>query len=87
MDSHIKQGVYAELRWDAAVRAAKISVEVREGVVTLYGEVVGDMQRAEAGRAAMRAAGVRALTNEIKLKQGEAIAKNQDIAGPRGPVE
>ena len=38
-DSQLQQDVMAELDWEPAVPAAQIGVEVKDGVVTLAGEV------------------------------------------------
>ena len=38
-DSQLQRDVSAELRWEPAVRAARIGVEVNAGVVTLAGQV------------------------------------------------
>lgn len=38
-DSQLQQDVMAELKWEPAVHAAQIGVEVKDGVVTLAGEV------------------------------------------------
>ena len=38
-DSQLQQDVMAELKWEPAVHATQIGVEVKNGVVTLAGEV------------------------------------------------
>jgi len=38
-DTQLQQDVMDELKWEPAVHAAQIGVEVKDGVVTLAGEV------------------------------------------------
>lgn len=38
-DSQIQHDVMAELQWEPAVHATQIGVEVKDGIVTLAGEV------------------------------------------------
>lgn len=64
-DSQLQQDVMAELKWEPAVHAAQIGVEVKDGVVTLAGQVDSCAQKWHAEQAALRVAGVRTLT--IKL--------------------
>lgn len=70
-DSQLQQDVMAELKWEPAVHAAQIGVEVKDGVVTLAGEVSSYYEKLNAERAAQRVAGVKALAVEMKVKLGE----------------
>jgi osmotically-inducible protein OsmY len=70
-DSQLQQDVMAELKWEPAVHAAQIGVEVKDGVVTLAGEVSSYYEKLNAERAAQRVAGVKALAVEMKVKIGE----------------
>lgn len=38
-DTQLQQDVLAELKWEPAVNAAQIGVEVKDGIVTLAGHV------------------------------------------------
>ncbi len=69
-DLQLQQDVMAELKWEPAVHAAQIGVQVNDGVVTLVGEVASFHEKLYAERAAQRVAGVRALTVELKVKFG-----------------
>jgi osmotically-inducible protein OsmY len=71
-DVQLKTDVTAELRWDAAVNATQIGVAVRDGIVTLAGQVDTYLQKHAAERAVRRVAGVRgiALDLEVKLAPG-----------------
>jgi len=67
-DSQLQQDVMAELKWEPAVHAAQIGVEVKDGVVTLDGEVSSYAEKWNAERAAQRVHGVQALAVEMKVK-------------------
>lgn len=70
-DSQLQQDVMAELKWEPAVHAAQIGVEVKDGVVTLAGEVSSYYEKLNAEHAAQRVAGVKALAVEMTVKIGE----------------
>ena len=67
-DSQLQQDVMAELDWEPAVPAAQIGVEVKDGVVTLAGEVGSYAEKLNAEHAAQRVTGVKALAVEMKVK-------------------
>jgi len=66
-DNQLQQDVIAELRWEPAVHAAHIGVEVKDGVVTLAGQVDSYAEKWSCERSALRVAGVKALTTELKV--------------------
>ena len=70
-DAQLQQDVMAELKWEPAVHAAQIGVEVKDGVVTLAGEVSSYTEKLNAERAAQRVNGVMALAVEMKVKLSE----------------
>ena len=70
-DSQLQQDVMAELKWEPAVHAAQIGVEVKDGVVTLAGEVSSYAEKWKAERAAQRVNGVKALAVEMQVKLSE----------------
>lgn len=76
-DTQLQQDVVAELKWDPSVHAAEIGVEVKDGVVTLAGEVSSFPEKWNAERAAQRVAGVRALAIELDVKLSE-LGKRTD---------
>jgi osmotically-inducible protein OsmY len=81
-DSQVQQDVMAELKWEPAVHAAQIGVEVKNGVVTLAGEVASYTEKLHAERAAQRVNGVKALAVELKIKLTEFGKRSDaDIAG------
>jgi osmotically-inducible protein OsmY len=70
-DSQLQQDVLAELKWDTSVRAAEIGVAVKDGVVTLAGEVSSFPEKWAALGAAQRVFGVQALVMALDVKLSE----------------
>lgn len=66
-DSQLQHDVSEELKWDPAVTASHIGVEVREGTVTLSGEVSSFAEKWNAERAAQRVSGVHGLAVDLKI--------------------
>lgn len=80
-DAQLQQDVMAELRWEPAVQAAEIGVEVHNGVVTLAGEVGSYAEKWHAERAAQRVHGVMALAVEIAVRLSPSgLRSDTDIA-------
>ena len=80
-DSQLQQDVMAELKWEPAVHAEQIGVEVKNGVVTLSGEVSSYTEKWNAERAAQRVNGVKALAVELTVKLAEFSKRTDaDIA-------
>ncbi|MDH4391059.1 MAG: BON domain-containing protein [Aquabacterium sp.] len=76
-DAQLQQDVMAELTWEPAVHATQIGVEVKNGVVTLAGEVGSYAEKRHAERAAQRVTGVKALAVEMKVKLS-ALSERSD---------
>ena len=66
-DRQLQQDVSAELEWEPSVHAAQIGVEVREGVVTLAGQVDSYAEKWSAERVAQRVSGVKAMATELTV--------------------
>lgn len=80
-DTQLQQDVMAELKWEPAINAEQIGVEVKDGVVTLAGHVSSYGEKWDAERAAQRVAGVRALAVEIDVKLGGSSQRiDADVA-------
>ena len=80
-DSQLQKDVMAELAWEPSVHAAQIGVEVKDGVVTLDGNVATYTEKWNAELAAQRVAGVKALAIELKVKLIESgVRTDSDIA-------
>ena len=67
-DSQIQEDVLAELKWEPAVHAAGVGVEVKDGIVTLAGHVESYAEKIDAEHAAQRVSGVKALAVEIDVR-------------------
>jgi osmotically-inducible protein OsmY len=80
-DAQLQQDVSAELKSEPCVHASQIGVVVKDGVVTLYGEVSSYAEKWNAQLAAQRVAGVRALAIELTMKRsGFGERTDADIA-------
>ncbi|HEV6967013.1 BON domain-containing protein [Roseateles sp.] len=80
-DSQLQRDVIEELGWEPSVHAARIGVEVRDGIVTLAGQVDSYAEKLNAERAAQRVAGVRAMTTELEVRLPEPSRRSDtDIA-------
>ncbi|RLJ37089.1 BON domain-containing protein [Acidovorax sp. 106] len=86
-DSQLQQDVMAELKWEPAVHATQIGVEVKDGVVTLAGEVGSYVEKWNAERAAQRVSGVRALAVDMTVQlSAVGIRTDVDIAQSVGHI-
>jgi osmotically-inducible protein OsmY len=80
-DNQLQQDVIAELSWEPSVNAAKIGVEVSDGIVTLAGQVATYTEKLNAEHAAQRVAGVKALAVELDVAlSGTSKRTDGDIA-------
>ncbi len=80
-DSQLQQDVIAELKWEPSVTAPGIGVEVKDGIVTLAGEVSSYAEKLSAETATQRVRGVKALATELKVKlAGSGKRSDADIA-------
>lgn len=80
-DANLQQDVLAELKWAPAVNASQIGVEVKDGIVTLAGNVDSFAEKWHAEEAAQRVAGVKALAVELDVSlPGSSDRKDADIA-------
>jgi osmotically-inducible protein OsmY len=67
-DEDIQREVLLELKWDARIAPNEIGVAVKNGVVTLTGEVDAFHKKWAAERAALRIRGVKGVANEIEVR-------------------
>lgn len=67
-DQQIQSDVLAELGWDARVAPNEVGVSVKDGVVTLSGQVESYIKKWAAEDAALRVRGVKAVANNIEVK-------------------
>jgi osmotically-inducible protein OsmY len=80
-DTQLQQDVMNELKWEPTLHAAEIGVGVKDGVVTLSGNVDSYARKGAAEHAVKRVAGVKAVAEEIKVKlAGTYKRSDEDIA-------
>lgn len=80
-DTQLQQDVNAELKWEPAIIATDIGVEVKDGIVTLVGHVGSYSEKLAAEHAAQRIPGVRGLAIELNVKlPGSSQRNDADIA-------
>ncbi|MGE5333843.1 MAG: BON domain-containing protein [Nitrososphaerota archaeon] len=66
-DMQIQQDVLDELDWDTHIRPNEIGVSVKDGIVTLTGQVDSYAKRWAAQEAALRVLGVKAVANDLEV--------------------
>ena len=66
-DKEIQQAVLRELDYEPQVRSTEIGVAVKDGIITLSGNVDSYSNRYHAERAAKRVAGVKAVVNDLEV--------------------
>ena len=80
-DSELQEDVLAELEWEPRINPAGIGVAVKEGVVTLSGEVNNFTEKWAAEEAASRVYGVKGIAVEIDVRLPHVyMHKDEDIA-------
>jgi osmotically-inducible protein OsmY len=67
-DAEIQKDVIDELRFDPSLQDDDVAVAVRDGVVTLAGNVKSYLDKWHAERVASRVKGVRAIANDLDVK-------------------
>jgi osmotically-inducible protein OsmY len=80
-DAEIREDAINELRWDPQISDPDaIGVAVKDGAVTLTGQVPTYAEKLAAARAAERVYGVKAVANDLKVKLTGAPRDDSDIA-------
>lgn len=80
-DIQIKKDVEDELDWDPSINAAEVGVAVKDGVVTLSGQLDSFIEKYEVEKVVQRVAGVRAVAIEIDVKlNGGSKRSDTEIA-------
>src|SRR5450830_8208 len=67
-DKQLQQDVSAELKWEPSINAVQIDVQVKDGIVSLQGNVRSYAEKLDAETAARRVAGVKGLLIDIDVK-------------------
>ncbi len=79
-DTKIRDDVKNELLWDPSVSSTEISVESKNGIVTLRGTVPHFFEKATAEKAAQRVGGVKGIADEIEVKLEDSYQRpDEDI--------
>ena len=76
-DSEIQENVIDALNWDAAIDSSKMTVEVKDSVATLVGQVRNYSEKLEARRAAQCVAGVREVIVRIEVVPAESRSDSE----------
>src|SRR5687768_1598682 len=67
-DREVKAQVENALAWEPSVDASDVGVSVKDGVVTLRGNVQSYAEKGNAERVALRIYGVRAVADELNVR-------------------
>jgi osmotically-inducible protein OsmY len=67
-DAELQEDVLEELGWDWRVRPTEVGISVKNGVVTLSGEIDSFTKKWAAEEAALRVRGVKAVANELEVR-------------------
>ena len=80
-DSELQRDVMTELKWEPSIHSAEIGVAVKDGVVTLSGDVDTYSMKWAADRAVRRVSGVKGIAEEIKVTLPDPFRRSdEDIA-------
>jgi osmotically-inducible protein OsmY len=80
-DKEIQQAVLRELDYEPQVRSTEIGVAVKDGIITLSGNVDSYSNGYHAERAAKRVAGVKAIANDLEVHLPSSSERtDEDIA-------
>jgi osmotically-inducible protein OsmY len=80
-NTELQQDVLSELKYEPSVDASDIGVTAKEGIVSLTGKVKSYAEKYAAVHAAERVAGVKAVTDEMKVDVPYSHARDdEDIA-------
>ena len=80
-DSQLQQDILQELKYEPSISASQIGVTAKDGIVGLTGNVQSYAAKYAAAHAAERVAGVKAVTDELKVDLPAFHVRNdEDIA-------
>jgi osmotically-inducible protein OsmY len=77
-DSELQRDVMTELKWEPSIHSAEIGVAVKDGVVTLSGDVDTYGMKWAAERAVRRVSGVMELAEEIKVRLPDPYRRSDE---------
>ena len=77
----LQKRILDALDWDPSLDASRIGVAVKDGIVTMTGQVPSYTERLEAERAIKRIAGVKGLANDLEVRlPGDMRRSDGDLA-------
>jgi len=80
-DVQLRQEIQLELSWDPAVKSTDIGVIVKDGVVTLTGDLTSHAEKHAVEHAVRRIRGVKAVAVEMHVRLAPSLERNDaDIA-------
>lgn len=80
-DLQIQKDVMDEIKWQPNLELAQIGVAVKDGVVTLSGQVDSYMKKAAAVKAAKKVAGVKVVAEDIQVGASPSFKKSDSEIG------
>jgi osmotically-inducible protein OsmY len=75
-DIEIQKDVIEQLKWEPFLNAAQIGVSVKNGIVTLSGQVDAYSKKVQAEKAAKKVSGVKAIAEDIQVGLSPAYKKS-----------
>jgi osmotically-inducible protein OsmY len=80
-DAELQRDVMTELKWEPTIHAAEIGVGVKDGVVTLTGDVDNYSKKWAIVRTVRRVSGVKVVAEEIKVSPPDSYKRaDEDMA-------
>jgi len=77
-DSHLKEAVLEELKWEPSLDATNIGVAAKSGIVTLTGHVESYSEKSAAEKATRRVRNVKAIAEEIEVKLPDHVQRGDE---------
>ena len=78
-DIQIQKDVMEELKWDPSLNAAEIGVTVKNGIVTLSGQVNSYAKKMAAEKDVKKISGVKAVAEDIQLRVFPSFQKSDSV--------
>jgi len=75
-DLEIQQDVMNQLKWNPFLKASEIGVSIKNGIVTLSGQVDSYAQKIEAEHTVRKVAGVKAIAEDIEIGVSPSYRKS-----------
>lgn len=80
-DAQIQKDVMDQLKWEPSLTASQIGVAVKNGIVTLSGQVDSYLKKLDAEKTALKVGGVKAVAEDMQIGVSPSFRKTDpDIA-------